>query len=101
MKLTGIARKVDKLGRIVIPMEARRELGWKQNTLIEICSFGRYILLRQQGDAGPSLPIPQENPITQEMCGILAHLNEEDTLLALGVLHRLAGDIISSPADGE
>ena len=101
MKLTGIARRVDKLGRIVIPMEARRELGWEEKTLIEICPFGRYILLRQQGDGGPSLPISQENPITQEVCEILARLSEEDMLLALGVLHRLAGDAISSPAGGE
>ena len=32
MKQSGIARKLDKLGRIVVPIEARRVLGWEDTT---------------------------------------------------------------------
>ena len=36
MKSTGITRKVDELGRIVLPMELRRTLGIKEKDPIEI-----------------------------------------------------------------
>ncbi|PEB42270.1 AbrB/MazE/SpoVT family DNA-binding domain-containing protein [Bacillus pseudomycoides] len=36
MKSTGITRKIDELGRIVIPMEIRRTLGIKEKDAIEI-----------------------------------------------------------------
>lgn len=39
MKQSGIARKLDKLGRIVVPIEARRVLGWEDTTPIEIVSL--------------------------------------------------------------
>ena len=41
MKQSGIARKLDKLGRIVVPIEARRVLGWEDTTPIEISLFGQ------------------------------------------------------------
>ena len=47
MKQSGIARKLDKLGRIVVPIEARRVLGWEDTTPIEISLFGHYILLHK------------------------------------------------------
>ena len=36
MKATGIVRSVDNLGRIVVPKEIRRELGWTDGTPIEV-----------------------------------------------------------------
>ena len=36
MTATGIIRRVDELGRIVIPKEVRRSLGIKENDPIEI-----------------------------------------------------------------
>lgn len=36
MKATGIVRKIDKLGRIVIPIEIRRSLNFDENTNIEM-----------------------------------------------------------------
>lgn len=36
MKSTGIVRKVDELGRVVIPIELRRTLGIEQNDSLEI-----------------------------------------------------------------
>ena len=36
MKATGIVRKVDELGRIVIPMEIRRNLGIAEKEPLEI-----------------------------------------------------------------
>ena len=38
--VSGIARRIDDLGRIVIPMELRKSLGWREGDLIDI-SLGK------------------------------------------------------------
>lgn len=48
---TGIVRKVDDLGRIVIPMEMRRTLGIKVKDPLEIFSDGDTIVLRKPTDS--------------------------------------------------
>jgi len=47
MKATGIVRRVDELGRIVIPMEIRRELSINRDDPIEITCEGGSIVLRK------------------------------------------------------
>ena len=47
MKATGIVRKVDELGRIVLPIELRRTLNIEIKDPIEIYVDGDYILLRK------------------------------------------------------
>ncbi|OFW57726.1 MAG: AbrB family transcriptional regulator [Actinobacteria bacterium RBG_19FT_COMBO_54_7] len=45
MKATGIVRKIDELGRIVIPMELRRTLDISERDPIEIFTDGDKIVL--------------------------------------------------------
>ena len=47
MKSTGIVRKVDELGRIVLPIELRRTLGSEEKDRIEIFVDGESIILRK------------------------------------------------------
>ncbi len=47
MKSTGIVRKVDELGRIVIPIELRRVLGVQQKDPLEIYVDAEKIILRK------------------------------------------------------
>lgn len=47
MKSTGIVRKVDELGRIVLPIELRRTLGIEEKDRIEIIVDGESIILRK------------------------------------------------------
>ena len=47
MKATGIVRKVDELGRIVLPIELRRTLDIAIKDPIEIFVDGDYIMLRK------------------------------------------------------
>lgn len=47
MKQIGIVRDIDKLGRIVIPAEVRRELRLKEGTPVEIFLEGENIILRR------------------------------------------------------
>jgi len=47
MKSTGIVRKVDELGRVVIPIELRRTLGIAEKDALEIYVDGERIILKK------------------------------------------------------
>jgi len=47
MKATGIVRKVDELGRVVLPIELRRNLNINIKDPIEIFVDGEYIMLKK------------------------------------------------------
>ena len=47
MKSTGIVRKVDELGRIVLPIELRRTLDISERDSLEIYVDGSAIVLRK------------------------------------------------------
>ncbi|MDQ7236801.1 AbrB/MazE/SpoVT family DNA-binding domain-containing protein [Bacillus pacificus] len=48
MKNTGVARKVDELGRVVIPVELRRTLGIAEGTALDFHVDGENVVLRKQ-----------------------------------------------------
>lgn len=62
MKATGIVRRIDDLGRIVIPRELRREMGLVENSPVEFFTT--------KGDNGTEIVIvkysPEEKPQPQE-----------------------------------
>ncbi|MBO1583372.1 AbrB/MazE/SpoVT family DNA-binding domain-containing protein [Bacillus sp. XF8] len=47
MKSTGVTRKLDNLGRIVIPMELRRTLEIEEKTPLEIYVEGEKVILKK------------------------------------------------------
>ena len=47
MKSTGIIRKIDELGRFVIPMEMRNKLDISSNDTLEIYVEGTTIMLKK------------------------------------------------------
>ncbi|PDZ08662.1 AbrB family transcriptional regulator [Bacillus pseudomycoides] len=47
MKSTGVMRKVDELGRVVIPKELRRTLAIQEKTPLEIYVEGEKIILKK------------------------------------------------------
>lgn len=48
MKSTGIVRKIDELGRIVLPIELRRTLDIEEKDALEIFVDGNAIILQKQ-----------------------------------------------------
>lgn len=48
METKGIVRILDELGRIVVPMEIRKELNWKKREPVEISVFADTEFLRQK-----------------------------------------------------
>ena len=47
MKSVGIVRKIDELGRIVLPIELRRTLDLKEKDSVEITAEGESVVLRK------------------------------------------------------
>lgn len=47
MKSTGIMRRIDELGRVVIPIELRNEFRIEEKDSIEIFVDGSYIVLKK------------------------------------------------------
>ncbi|MGH1280669.1 AbrB/MazE/SpoVT family DNA-binding domain-containing protein [Bacillus basilensis] len=52
MKATGVTRKVDDLGRVVIPKELRNTLGIKEKSPLEIFVEGEDIVLKKYQPGG-------------------------------------------------
>jgi len=51
MKTTGITRKIDELGRIVLPIELRKQFGIEERDPIEIYVEGDRIILKKKKEA--------------------------------------------------
>ncbi len=52
VKATGITRRIDELGRIVLPIELRRTMGFEAETSIEIfVSDDGFVMLRRYDTA--------------------------------------------------
>jgi len=47
MKFTGIVRKIDELGRLVLPIEIRKQLEIKERDSVEIFVEGGKIILKK------------------------------------------------------
>jgi len=45
--MAGMTRKIDDLGRVSIPKEARKNLGWFSGDEIEIIFDGKQVILRK------------------------------------------------------
>ncbi|KMN42496.1 AbrB/MazE/SpoVT family DNA-binding domain-containing protein [Bacillus sp. LK2] len=52
MKATGVTRKVDELGRVVIPKELRNTLGIREKSPLEIFVEGEDIVLQKYQPGG-------------------------------------------------
>ena len=82
MKSTGIVRKVDELGRVVIPIELRRNLGISEKDALEIYVDDDKIVLKKYK---PNMT-----------CIITGEVSDDNAVLANGkiVLSREGAEIL-------
>jgi AbrB family transcriptional regulator, transcriptional pleiotropic regulator of transition state genes len=88
MKSTGIVRKVDELGRVVIPIELRRTLGINEKDALEIYVDDDRIILKKYK---PSMT-----------CQITGEISDDNLSLANGrlVLSKEGAEIVLSEIKG-
>ncbi|MCA4158108.1 AbrB/MazE/SpoVT family DNA-binding domain-containing protein [Priestia megaterium] len=70
MKATGIVRKIDNLGRVVLPVELRRTLNIKNDEPVEIFVDNKNIVLKKYS---PNLA-----------CKVTGEVSEDNLILAKG-----------------
>ena len=85
MKATGVVRRIDDLGRVVIPKEIRRAIGIREGDPLEICVERNRVVLRKYSyDLIDEVQIIREqvieNFLPPRRYGIL---NALDTVVAL------------------
>jgi len=78
MKSTGIVRKVDELGRIVLPIELRRTLGIAEKDPLEIYVDGDRIILRKYE---PAIDSPK---------ALIRELLDNGTVISIDLLKRMS-----------
>lgn len=88
MKATGITRKVDDLGRVVLPIELRRNLGIGIGDTLEIFTDKEMIVLRRYNavDDLLTMAVRLKDRVVVEDCGemkpvLLDKLSEVEKLL--------------------
>ena len=75
MKTTGMIRRVDSLGRIVIPKEIRKVLKIKENEQVEINVQGEEIILNRYSE------LDNEDIALQNLIEIISNIYDIDILL--------------------
>ncbi|MGK9185711.1 AbrB/MazE/SpoVT family DNA-binding domain-containing protein [Priestia filamentosa] len=83
MKSTGIVRKIDQLGRVVLPKELRRNLSMEKNDPLEIFVDGDQIIFRKYQ--------------YHKACMITGKVSEDNMVLANGkvILSREGMELLS------
>ena len=72
MKSTGIVRKVDELGRIVLPIEMRRTLDIAERDALEIYVDGSSVILKSTSPAVFSAMPPGTSRNSKEKTCVLS-----------------------------
>ena len=77
VKSAGIQRKVDELGRITIPMEIRKNLGWGEKHVLEIVPTGEGIFIKSASFN------PEKQKVVSELNSLLANNDQPEVYKAV------------------
>ncbi|MFT0563621.1 AbrB/MazE/SpoVT family DNA-binding domain-containing protein [Bacillus cereus] len=86
MKNTGVSRKVDELGRVVIPIELRRTLGIAEGTALGFHVEGENIVLRKQDKS--CFVTGKASESNMELLNGRMFLSKEGATELLGILEK-------------
>lgn len=89
MKATGIVRKVDELGRVVLPIELRRTLGIAVKDPIEIFVDGDQVVLKKYEVANTCVVTGEVSNSNFSICGGKLVFSEEGAKQAIVELQKL------------
>ncbi|HYO61305.1 MAG TPA: AbrB/MazE/SpoVT family DNA-binding domain-containing protein [Actinomycetota bacterium] len=87
MKSTGVVRKIDELGRIVLPSELRRVFGIREGDELEISVDGDKVILQKRQDlclfCGAANPAVQfkERRVCESCAGELGTMGRREVRL--------------------
>ena len=101
MKATGIVRRIDELGRVVIPKEIRRTLRIREGDALEIYTDREGgVILKKYSLVGELCDFAKEYAESiQQSVGHIAAICDKDTIIAISSPHRR--DIAIGTANGD
>ena len=90
MKATGIVRRIDELGRVVIPKEIRRTLRIREGDALEIYTDREGgVILKKYSLVGELCDFTKEYAESiQQSVGHIAAICDKDTIIAISSPHR-------------
>ena len=90
MKATGIVRRIDELGRVVIPKEIRRTLRIREGDALEIYTDREGgVILKKYSLVGELCDFAKEYAESiQQSVGHIAAICDKDTIIAISSPHR-------------
>lgn len=95
MKSTGIIRRIDDLGRVVIPKEIRKNLGFQTEDPIEIFVEGEKVILRKYFSAGKFAEQAREYVRSfEDIAGVYVFVTDTEKVIAT-TLHGFCGAPLS------
>lgn len=100
MKATGIVRRIDDLGRVVIPKELRRSLKIREGDPLEIYTDKEGIIFQKYSPIGELSAFAAEYADTlHKTCSLSVLISDRDTVIATaGVSRKEYGDRTLSEA---
>lgn len=75
MKSTGVTRKIDELGRVVIPKEIRRNLGIRDGESLEIFTDQDSIILKKHSE------IKKYEDLGKKLCDLIKNIYNLDMII--------------------
>lgn len=81
---------LDEQGRLILPEAVRRDLGCGPETGLAVGTLGRYLLLWEPDRETPLRADPT-GPMQRELLRRLGAMRDDDALVFLEVLDRIAG----------
>lgn len=96
MKATGVTRKIDELGRIVIPKEIRRNLGIRDGESLEIFTNEDSIILKKHSQ------LEQYDDISKKLCDLISSIfkaniiiTDREKVLATSLNNNISGKYLN------
>ena len=90
MKATGIVRRIDDLGRIVIPKEIRRNIGIREGEAMELFLDGNNIVFSKYKVSEEDLALECRNYIAKMSTFIQSMISVDDTTTVVFTCGKVA-----------
>ena len=96
MKATGVTRKIDELGRVVIPKEIRRNLGIRDGESLEIFTNEDSIILKKHSQ------LEQYDDISKKLCDLISSIfkvniiiTDREKVLSTSLSNNISGKYLN------
>ena len=89
MKTTGLVRRIDDLGRVVIPKELRRTLGIREGDPLELFTEGKFVCFKKYSPSVELSAVLDEVVVLLNEDDMKRCISDEDRTLVKSIVDML------------